>query len=306
MQDLPSPDSFRGIVHFVTAADSQSFTEAAERLGITKSAIGKSITQLEQRLGAQLFHRTTRKNSLTTEGEAYLASCLTALETLRDAERALHSKAIEPAGIVRIDVPAFFGRSILMPVLLQMAEHHPQLKLTITFNDQIIDPVDAGFDLAIRYGIVKDSTDLVAKRLNHQRLAICAAPEYLEKHGIPETLEALDSHRLIMAWRKGAPLSWLVKDINGRDIRFKPTPFHQISDGDAMVDACVAGAGIIQFPEPLLRPKIDRGQLIKILPELEPAPIELNIIWPRSRYLLPGVRFVIDELFSMAQSNAFD
>lgn len=306
MQSLPPPESFRGIVHFVTAAESQSFTAAAERLGITKSAIGKSITQLEHRLGAQLFHRTTRKNSLTTEGEAYLISCLNALEILQTAERELHSNSTEPSGTVRIDVPAFFGRSVIMPVLMKMAEHHPQLKLTVTFNDHVIDPVDAGFDLAIRYGIVKDSTDLVAKKLNDQSLAICAAPGYLEKYGTPETQDDLGSHKLIMAWRKGTPLSWILKDHDGQDVKFKPTPFHQISDGDAMVDTCLSGAGIIQFPEPLLRPMIERGKLVPILPELTPAPIELNVIWPRSQHLLPGVRFVVDELFSMAQDKKFD
>jgi len=306
MIPLPtSIESFRSIVHFVTAANAQSFTDAAEQLGISKSAIGKSISLLEQNLGTALFHRTTRKISLTTEGEAYLASCLIALETLQVAENTLRSKLTEPCGTIRIDMPAAFGRSVMMPILLDMAERFPHLRLTITFNDKVIDPLDIGFDLAIRFGALKDSADLVAKKLNEQHLVLCASPDYLARYGTPLGMEELRQHRCIMAWRGGSPLSWLLKNTNQQDIRFNPTPFHQISDGDAMVDACVAGAGIIQFPESLLRPYVARGELVFILPELTPEPSELNIIWPRSRHLLPSVRFIVDELITLSKQNAF-
>ncbi|MDR3432664.1 MAG: LysR family transcriptional regulator [Rouxiella aceris] len=306
MIPLPtSIESFRNIVHFVTAANAQSFTDAAEQLGISKSAIGKSISLLEQNLGTALFHRTTRKISLTTEGEAYLASCLIALETLQVAENTLRSKLTEPCGTIRIDMPAAFGRSVMMPILLDMAERFPHLRLTITFNDKVIDPLDIGFDLAIRFGALKDSADLVAKKLNEQHLVLCASPDYLARYGAPLGMEELRQHRCIMAWRGGSPLSWLLKNANQQDIRFNPTPFHQISDGDAMVDACVAGAGIIQFPESLLRPYVARGELVFILPELTPEPSELSIIWPRSRHLLPSVRFIVDELITLSKQNAF-
>ncbi|MFS2221702.1 LysR family transcriptional regulator [Pantoea sp. B65] len=300
-----STESFRGIVHFVTAAHALSFTEAAEQLGITKSAIGKSISRLEQSLGTPLFHRTTRKISLTTEGEAYLVSCLSALDTLQAAGTALRSKLSEPSGMVRIDMPAAFGRSVMMPILLDMTERYPHLKLTITFNDRIIDPLDLGFDLAIRFGPLKDSSDLIARRLNQQQLVLCASPAYLMRHGTPRRQDDLREHRCVMAWRGGAPLSWLIKGAEGQDIRFNPSPFHQISDGDAMIDACVAGAGIIQFPLSLLRGFIAEGKLVTLLPELTPAATELNVIWPRARHLLPGVRFIIDELMKLSEENAF-
>lgn len=301
-----STESFSSIVHFVTAANSGSFTDAAEQLGISKSAIGKSIQRLEHNLGVTLFHRTTRKISLTTEGEAYLASCQSALQTLQMAEMALRSKLTEPSGTVRIDLPAAFGRSVMMPVLMDMTKRYPYLKLTITFNDRIIDPLDVGFDLAIRFGPVKDTTDLIARKLNDQHLIICASPAYISNFGTPETLAELANHRCILAWRGGAPLSWLIRDENGKDIRFKPAPFHQISDGDAMIDACIAGAGLIQFPEALLRPHIQSGKLVPLLANYNPAPTELNVIWPRARHLLPGVRFIIDELITLAAQNAFE
>ncbi|MDF1624423.1 LysR family transcriptional regulator [Pseudohongiella nitratireducens] len=301
-----STESFSSIVHFVTAANSSSFTQAAEQLGISKSAIGKSIQRLEHNLGISLFNRTTRKIGLTTEGEAYLASCQSALETLQMAEMALRSKLTEPSGTVRIDLPAAFGRSVMMPILMNMTKRYPYLKLTITFNDRIIDLLDVGIDLAIRFGPLKDTTELIARKLNDQHLIICASPDYISTYGTPETLIDLAHHRCILAWRGGAPLSWLIRDEHGKDIRHKPAPFHQISDGDAMIDACIAGAGLIQFPEALLRPHIQSGKLVPLLAAWNPDPTELNVIWPRARHLLPGVRFIIDELITLAAQNVFE
>jgi len=306
MSTVISTESFSSIVHFVTAANSSSFTAAAEQLGVSKSAIGKSIQRLEHSLGIPLFHRTTRKISLTTEGEAYLASCQSALETLQMAEMALRSKLTEPTGTVRIDLPAAFGRSVMMPVLMDMTKRYPHLKLTITCIDRIIDPLDIGFDLAIRFGPVKDTTDLIARKLNDQHLIICASPDYITTYGTPETLADLAHHRCILAWRGGAPLSWRIRDESGKEIRLKPAPFHQISDGDAMINACIAGAGLIQFPEALLRPHFQSGKLVPLLSAYNPAPTELNVIWPRARHLLPGVRFIIDELIELAGQKAFE
>lgn len=298
-------DRFRGIAYFVTAAKHQSFTSAADELGISKSALGKSIAKLEATLHTTLFHRTTRKLSLTTEGEAYLSSCQEALATLEMAEQAVQSKFSSPSGRVRIDMPAAFGKSVIMPILLQLAERFPELKLTLTFNDKVVDPIDAGFDLAIRFGPVKDSTELVAKSLNGQKLILVAAKQYLAKYGEPTSLADLANHRCVVAWRGGRSLHWLVKAADGHDIRFHPTPFHQISDGDAMVDACIAGAGIIQFPESLLRTSLNSGQLIAILPQLTPATTELHLVWPKTRHLMPTVRYIIDELTSMSAQGAF-
>jgi len=207
---------------------------------------------------------------------------------------------------VRIDLPAAFGRSVMMPVLMDMTKRYPHLKLTITFNDRIIDPLDIGFDLAIRFGPVKDTTDLIARKLNDQHLIICASPDYITTYGTPETLADLAHHRCILAWRGGAPLSWRIRDESGKEIRLKPAPFHQISDGDAMINACIAGAGLIQFPEALLRPHFQSGKLVPLLSAYNPAPTELNVIWPRARHLLPGVRFIIDELIELAGQKAFE
>nr|WP_067297434.1 LysR family transcriptional regulator [Marinobacterium profundum] len=298
-------ESLRSIVYFVTVAKVGSFTAAADELGVSKSTLGKSIAKLEKHLTTKLLHRTTRKLSLTTEGESYLASCQLALETLQEAESALLSKHSRPSGRVRVDLPAAFGRLVAMPLLLEMADNNPDLRLIITFNDKVIDPMDAGFDLAFRFGPLSDTNELVARKLNDQKLVLCASPDYLSRYGAPKTIDDLKSHRCIMAWRGGSPLYWLLKSESGDDIRFNPGGFHQISDGDAMVDACVAGAGIVQFPESLLRSLVDGGKLVPVLPQLTPDPTPLHIIWPSTRHLLPSVRFIIDEFVKLSKGGAF-
>ncbi len=297
-------DSLRAIIYFVAIARCGSLTAAADELGISKSALGKSLSKLEQRLATQLFHRSTRKISLTTEGEAYLISCQQALNTLNQAELALKSKQQHPSGPIRIDLPAAFGRRVVMPILLQMAQTFPELQLTLSFNDKVVDPLEIGFDLAFRFGPIKSSHELVARKLNDQPLVLCAAPSYLAQYGTPQTLSDLSEHHCVMAWRGGKPLAWRFKHSAGQEEYHPPRPHHQISDGDAMVDAAIAGAGIIQFPQSLVRQAIHAGQLIPILSHLTPSPSALHIIWPTNHHLMPSVRFVIDAFVGLAEEGA--
>jgi DNA-binding transcriptional LysR family regulator len=306
MAGFLTTDMLKGVVHFVTTAQSETFTQAAEQLGISKSAVGKSISQLEQRLGTKLFHRTTRKLSLTTAGEAFFEGCLVALNTLNAAESTLMQKHLYPSGNVKIDMPAAFGRSVMMPILLDIEERFPDLKLTLTFNDKIIDPIEEGIDLCIRFGRPQDSTELVAKKLGYQQLVICASPDYLTRFGMPMYLDDLKKHRCILGYRKGNPLSWQVRDHEGQTIRITPAITHQISDGDAIIQACLAGAGITQFPRSLIQEHISCGKLKIILEAFNPAPVELNVIWPKTRNLLPNVRYIVDELVNRAEQGAFD
>jgi DNA-binding transcriptional LysR family regulator len=298
-------ESLRDIVYFVTTAKSQSITAAAEELGMSKSAIGKSISRLETQLGSALFNRNTRRIRLTTEGEMYLQSCINALDILYAAENELLSKSQAPSGVVRIDMPAAFGRSIVLPVLLEIGQRYPEIKYILTFNDKVIDPMGEGFDLAFRFGAMIESSDLVARPLNEQQLVLCAAPSYLASRGMPTTIGELEQHQCIVAWRAGKPLSWLLSDENQNEFRLSPLAHHEISDGDAMVTACVSGAGIIQFPQALLRKEIEQGRLVEILSPFNPKPTELHILWPRKRHLMPGIRYIIDEFLLLAEKKAF-
>ncbi|PQV44350.1 LysR family transcriptional regulator [Paraburkholderia sp. BL21I4N1] len=298
-------DTFSGILIFVTAAKSRSFTDAAEELGLTKSAVGKAIAKLEERLGAQLFHRTTRSISLTADGDAYLAACASALDEISTAETALGPGNQRPVGRLRIDMPAAFGRRILVPILLDIARKHPDLQFTMTFSDYLIDPVEEGVDLVIRFGELESSSGLVARRLTSQRMVIGASPAYLAQRGTPGTLEDLKKHSCILGYRRGQPLSWRVT-VDGVSTRISPPATHQISDGDSIVEAAVAGLGLCQMPMSLLRPHLESGALVSLLDDISTDFIDVHAVWPKVAHLRPKVRHVVDTLLELAQQGRLD
>lgn len=296
------PDHFGSIATFITAARAASFTEAGERLGISKSAVGKSIAKLEARLGVQLFHRSTRKRALTADGEAYLAACTQALEEIENVENAFASHQRGPAGRLRIDVPASFGRHVVMPVLTRLAHAFPELHLTVSFNDCLIDPIEEGVDLVVRFGELREWPGLVARKLMSQELVICAAPEYLHKHGTPQTLAELAQHRGLVGYRGGLLLSWVIRE-NDQRVRFTPPATHQIGDGDALLAAALAGLGLCQMPLSEVRDHLLSGALVPVLDALCAGTVDVHVLWPQTAHVRPKVRFVVDELMRLAEQG---
>jgi DNA-binding transcriptional LysR family regulator len=298
-------ESLSGVATFVGVARASSFTEAGELLGISKSAVGKAVARLEERLGVRLFHRTTRRLSLTADGEAYFAVCAKALEEIAEAEGSLGTRVMEPAGRLRVDMPAAFGRKVLLPMLLDISKAYPGLQLTLTFSDHVIDLVEEGVDLAIRFGALEDSSDLVARKLTSHRWVICATPGYLRKHGNPQTPADIASHRCIVGFRRGRPLAWHLSE-QGRATRLVPPPTYQISDGEAMVDAALAGMGLCQMPMPLFRKHIEARRLVPVLDAYTAQEIGVHAVWPRTAHLRPKVRHVVDTLLTLARQGRLD
>jgi DNA-binding transcriptional LysR family regulator len=292
-----------GIGVFVAAARAGSFTGAAERLGITKSAVGKTIARLEARLGLKLFHRTTRNNKLTVDGEAYLAACASALDEIAAAEAALTSANRILTGRIRIDMPVAFGRRVLLPILIEIVRPHPKLTLSLTFTDALTDPFQDDVDLMIRFGTLQDSSHLIARHLADQDRVICASPGYVETHGLPEALADLRGHRCIVGSPKGTPLAWVVRE-DGAVKRLSPPATHQVSDGEALVDAAVGGLGICQLPASLVRRHIESGALVALLETFSTVPVEVHALWPRQAHLSPRVRYVVDRLVAAAGQGA--
>lgn len=293
--------SLSGVMIFVTAARAGSFTIAADRLGITKSAVGKSIAKLEDRLGTKLFHRTTRRLALTVDGEAYFASCSNAVDEIHAAEACLTSHQQVPRGRLRIDLPAAYGRHFILPVLTDISKRYPELQFTMTFNDSIIDPIEEGVDLLIRFGELKDSSGLVARQLTSQRRIICASPEYLAQHGTPECLTDLSAHNCIVGYRGGQSVAWCVLDETGLMGKFVPPATYEVGDGDAIVLLALDGLGLCQMPSSLVSPYVEKGQLVPVLEDYSSRDIEVSVVWPKTRHLLPKVRMVVDELVSRAE-----
>lgn len=294
-------NAFAGVEVFIRAARASSFTAAATQLGITKSAVAKAVTQLEGRLGVKLLHRTTRRLSLTPEGSAFLEQAEASLDQLRAAEDAARSRASTVRGVLRIDMPAAFGRRVAMPILLDILKAHPDLRLAVSFSDRVIDPVEEGVDLCLRFGDLPDRSDLVARRLGSQRLLICAAPGYLVSAGMPSNLNDLQHHFCILGSRPDRPVSWRVVDDQGRTRIIEPPGTHLVSDGEVVIDMALAGFGLCQMPRSLVQAHIDRGELTLVLPDLCRVETPLHALWPATRRMLPRVRIVVDELVQRAE-----
>ncbi len=199
-------DGLAGVSVFVAAAEAESFASAAARLHLSRSAVGKTVARLERRLGARLFHRTTRSQSLTEEGQAFYERCLRALAEIRAGEALLESGRREAAGRLRVSAPVLFGRRCVAPILVDLARRHPKLELEISFSDRRVELVEEGFDLAVRNGALDDGANLTARRIALQRMTVCASPAYLAAHGTPRTIGDVARIRRdrLRSWRREA------------------------------------------------------------------------------------------------------
>lgn len=291
---------FDGLAAFVETARTGSFTAAGLLLDLTPSAVGKSVSRLEQRMGTKLLHRTTRRLTLTNEGEAYLETCLSVLAQLEGAEQSLATGRSSPVGRVRIDLPAAFGRTHVMPILVKLSLVHKALDFAVMFSERTINVVDEGADLVVRIGALEDDSDLVARQLGTQKLVICASPAYIEAHGRPLVAADVATRDCIVGWRRRARPVWLLRDAEGRTKPHEVNVRHEFSDGDAMVDATLAGIGLCQLPTWLVAEHLRSGRLVSVLDEFAGAEMPIHALWPRSRYIHPKLRVVIDALTQAA------
>jgi DNA-binding transcriptional LysR family regulator len=296
-------DRFAGIREFVLAVEKGSLTAAAAQLGVTGSAVGKSISRLEARLGVQLLHRTTRRIDLTNEGEAYLLSCRRIMEELDQTESFLATGHREPIGRLRIDLPTTFGRRHIVPALLALASRHDRLDLSFLLRDQAADMVSEGIDLAVRIGALGDYPDLIARRLGDQHMVICASPAYLARKGTPGSHADLFQHDCLVGWRRGTKPTWLLKGEGGTIEPHEVPIRHELPDGDAMLGACLDGCGLAQFPTWLAGDAIRSGALVQVLPAISGGSMPIHVIWQKTWHLQPKVRVAVDTLMSLAEAR---
>lgn len=296
-------DHLGGITAFVTTAQHGSFTAAAERLGLTKSAVAKSVGRLELRLGIKLFLRSTRRLSLTHDGERFLESSQAAIDILEQAEAQLTSHITEPSGRLRVDLPAAFGRQRILPHLLSTLRQYPGLSMTVTFSERFVDPIEEGIDLVVRIGELADSSGLIARRLTTQKLAICASPDYLRQFGAPSEPAEMNQHQCVVGLRRDQPKIWLLKNRSGDVTRYTPPATHEFADGDAMLAAVLAGCGLSQLPLWLIEKYLASGELVEVLNEYAGGETPVSVLWPASRQLLPKIRYMVDTLVRAAEEG---
>jgi DNA-binding transcriptional LysR family regulator len=289
-------DRFDGIQTFLEVVESGSLTLAAERLHLTRSAVGKALARLEARLGVRLLQRTTRSQSLTEEGQAYYEHCLRARAELEAAESGLENGRRAPRGRLRASLPLAFGHHYAAPALLGLIEHHPQLQVEIAISDRMVDLVQEGFDLAVRIGELPDSDRLVARRLGEQTMVLAAAPAYLARFGRPADVAALAQHRGIDYCGPGDSQRWQLRDPQGR-LHTVQLPWHaRLNDLQAVADAAIAGAGLAWLPNWLLARYVQAGQLERVLADHHADAMPIHVLWPRARHLPAKTRCAIDAL----------
>ncbi len=285
-----------GISAFVEAAEAGSFALAAERMRLTRSAVGKSIARLERRLGVRLFHRTTRSQSLTEDGQAYYERCVRALAELDAGALALDSGKIEPMGRLRASVPVLFGRHCVAPILLALGRQYPRLAIEVSFNDNVVDLVDEGYDLAVRIGTLPDSSALIARRLGIQQMVICAAPSYLAEHEKPACVDELSRHVCIAYGRAGRIEPWTVRNNEGQILKPQVDNRLVFDDLQAITDAAVAGVGLAWLPCWLMAKHARAGELELVMDCNNMLATEIYAVWPQSHYLPSKTRAAIDAL----------
>jgi DNA-binding transcriptional LysR family regulator len=287
---------FDGIAEFVAVTRLGSFTAAAAELGMTKSAAGRAVSRLEARLGSKLLHRTTRRLSLTPAGEAWLEHCVAALAELDRGESELILARDMPGGEVRIDLPTAYGRLLVMPVLLDVAERYPALHLNVSFTDRQVDLVSEHIDLAVRIGNLDDSADLVARQIGIQHAVIVATPGYLARRGVPRSEPDLGTHDCIVGRRQGNRAGWLLKQPDGSIARHAVSVKHEIQDFETVLRAVRAGHGLAQLPSWMVQDDIRDGKLVTVLDGMSGGEVPINLLWPRTKTLPAKIRVIVDGL----------
>ncbi|EMT6396386.1 TPA: LysR substrate-binding domain-containing protein [Klebsiella oxytoca] len=295
-------DTLKDIPVFVAAVEAGSFSQAAIRLHLSRSAVGKSIARLEERLGVRLFQRTTRSQSLTDNGALFYERCQRALEEIRGAESLLETGKQQVSGRLRVAMPVLFGRQCVAPLLIELAQEHPGLELEMSFSDRVVDLVEEGFDMAVRNGPLQDSSVLVARKLGEHRMVLCAAPDYLLKKGLPQSVDDLPHHAAINDLQAGRVLSWQLMDKEGVSHTFTPRSSLNMDDLQAICDAALAGHGIAWLPCWMASKEIHQGKLVPLLKQAPDVRFDVHAVWQQTPHLPLRVRIAVDMLASRLPS----
>lgn len=278
---------------FIQVVEQGSFTKAADVLQIHRPTVSKAIQQIENDLGVKLIHRTTRKLSVTAEGDEFYHHARHVLAEVNDM-MASFSPTLPPRGRLRLDVPLALAHAILIPNLRDFRALYPGIEIVLVSSDKKTDLITEGVDCLIRLGAVQDSS-FVSRRLGDIRMVTCAAPSYLREHGRPETLADLDQHqavnffsdhsREVMEWK-------FIED--GSVVSLRPASSMLVDNSDILLSCGLAGLGIIQATFDALAPHLSSGALEEVLTQYPSVSKPVSVMYPDRRYLSPKVRVFID------------
>lgn len=279
----------------VTAVDAGGFTAAAERLGLSPSAISKIVSRLEGRLGVRLLNRTTRRIDLTPEGQLYVERARQILADINDVESSVSEAGVRPKGLLRVNIGVAFGIHQLVPAVPDFLARYPDVHLSLDVTDRMIDVIADRADLAVRTGRLADSS-LIARKISEMTRVIVASPSYLAKHGTPKEPADLLNHNCLIVADAPSLSRWPFRGENGvetLEVRGNVVA----SSADALVNLALSGVGIVRFGDVILGPHIRAGRLVPILVRdhlVEPVPI--SAVYPPGRQRVPKIRAFVDFL----------
>lgn len=288
-------EQLTAMLAFARVVETGSFSKAARDLGVSKSAVSKQISRLEDRLGVRLLNRTTRRHSLTEAGTSFYEGCQRMLAEADSAEAAVSHLASGPRGTLKVNAPMSFGVHHLGPALADFLVTYPELSVDMVLNDRLVDLVEEGFDVGLRIGKLADSS-LIARRLAPCRHVLCAAPSYLSSRPAPVHPDDLKAHCCLhysylsvgQTWRFTGPEGTRKVTVVGR---------LRINNGDLLKDAAVEGLGIALLPSFIIGEELRAGRLVPVMVDWRPSlDSAIHAVYPASRNLSPKVRVFIDFL----------
>lgn len=287
-------DRFQAMQVFRGVVDANSFTRAADNLGLPRATVTTIVQNLEALLQVRLLNRTTRRISLTPDGAAYYEHCARILGEVEETESSFRDVSKGPKGRLRIDVPSVIGRQILIPRLCEFHCRYPDVELVIGMGDRQVDLVREAVDCVIRVGELQDST-LVARRIGSFKAVTCGAPEYFERHGVPTSIDDLQDHYAVhyFSTRTGRTIDWDFV-VDGVSTPVKMRGVLSVNDAEAYVACGVQGFGLIQPARFMVLSHLAAGTLVEVLPHLSPSPMSISVAYMQNRHLSPKVRAFVD------------
>jgi len=288
-------DRFDSMRIFAKVVESSSFAGAAARLNFSTGMVSQHVKALEERLGARLLNRTTRKVSLTEVGRAYYERCTRLLADIEEAEHAVSDLQAAPRGDLRVNATPSFGMMQLAPAIADFTGRFPEVSVELMLTDRIVDFVDEGFDLAVRVEPMRDSS-LIARQLAPCRLVICGAPSYIREHGKPRAPADLADHNCLTLTGSSYLRSWHLTAAGRAPLDISPSGSLRANSAAVLMCAALAGHGLACLPTYLAGEALCSGRLVTVLDDFVAPPLILRALYPHSRYLSPKVRAFVDFL----------
>lgn len=281
-------DKVKAMHTFVRIVEANSFTKAAQTLHLPRASLTATMQNLEAYLGVQLLQRTTRRLSLTPDGAQYYQQCLDILGAIDAAELSFRGPdARRPKGMLRVDLPGTLGRYLVVPRIAQFHAAYPDVQLSLSLTDRVVDVMQEGIDCALRVGDLPDSS-MVARRIGTMRFVLCASPAYLERHGTPRDAESLAGHFGIvhLSGRSGRPFDWTLQAKEGTR-KVDLTGPVAVNDAEANVSCALQALGLAQAATYQVREHLTQGRLVHVLPDSPPTDMPVSLLYPKGRMSSP-------------------